>query len=111
MKTISLFASFLISALICSSTLFGQDLNANYAAIKQKIVEVKIDQTTFQPSFEVLDAEKGKLNYTLTEVDEKGKSKKEGFEFYLSDIDKNTIVRNVSGKKMIVSLSINNNQK
>ncbi|MBK7958990.1 MAG: hypothetical protein IPK03_13385 [Bacteroidetes bacterium] len=111
MKTISLFASFLISALICSSTLFGQDLNANYTAIKQKIVEVKIDQTTFQPSFEVLDAEKGKLNYTLTEVDEKGKAKKEGFEFYLSDIDKNTIVRNVSGKKMIVSLSINNNQK
>ena len=44
-------------------------------------------------------------------VDEKGKTAKESFEFYVSDIDKNTIIRKTSGKKLFISLSINNNQK
>jgi hypothetical protein len=44
-------------------------------------------------------------------VDEKGKTTNEKYEFYISDIDKNTIARKTSGKKLFINLSINNNQK
>ena len=89
----------------------SQDLKSNLSTLKQKIGEVQIDKIVYRQSFETLDEEKGKVNYTSIEVDEKGKSKKESYEFYISDIDKNTIIRKTSGKKLFVSVSINNNQK
>ena len=111
MKTTKLFGSVLGLFLLMNASAFSQDLKTNLAALKQKIGEVKIDQTTYRQSFEALDAEKGKINYTSIEVDINGKAKKESYEFYISDIDKNTIIRNTSGKKLFLSVSINNNQK
>jgi hypothetical protein len=86
-------------------------LSQTLASIKEKVQAVQIDKTTFKQSIDVLDENKGKLSFVSVSVDEKGKSAKESFEFYVSDIDKNTIIRKTSGKKLFISLSINNNQK
>ncbi len=85
----------------------GQSL----ASIKEKVQDVQIDKTTYKQSIDILDESKGKLGFVSVMVDEKGKTAKERFEFYLSDIDKNTIIRKTSGKKLFISLSVNNNQK
>jgi hypothetical protein len=85
----------------------GQSL----AEIKAKVQDVQIDKNTFKQSIGILDESKGKLSLVSEMVDDKGKSTKERFEFYVSDIDKNTIIRKTSGKKLFISLSINNNQK
>ena len=87
------------------------DLSKTLASIKDRIQDVQIDKTTYKQSVEILDANKGKLSFASSVVDEKGKAVNEKYEFYVSDIDKNTIVRKTSGKKLFVSLSINNNQK
>ncbi len=90
----------------------SQDKNSDaLAAIKGKIQDVQIDKTTMKQSLDILDEAKGKLSFVSVLQDEKGKSTKESFEFYISDIDKNTIIRKTSGKKLYISLSINNNQK
>jgi hypothetical protein len=86
-------------------------LSQSLASIKEKIQDVQIDKTTYKQSIDVLDESKGKLSFVSVLVDEKGKTAKETFEFYVSDIDKNTIIRKTSGKKLFISLSINNNQK
>jgi len=97
------------------STIFNvksQDkLSQSFASIKEKVRDVQIDKSTFKQSIDVLDESKGKISFVSVLVDEKGKAAKESFEFYVSDIDKNTIVRKTSGKKLFISLSINNNQK
>jgi len=86
-------------------------LSQSLNSIKEKVQDVQIDKITFKQSVEVLDESKGKISFVSVLVDEKGRAAKESFEFYLSDIDKNTIVRKTSGKKLFISLSINNNQK
>ena len=86
-------------------------LSQSLASIKEKVQDVQIDKTTFKQSIDILDESKGKLSFVSELVDEKGKTSKERFEFYVSDIDKNTIIRKTSGKKLFISLSINNNQK
>jgi hypothetical protein len=86
-------------------------LRQSLASIKDKVKDVQIDKTTFKQSIDVLDESKGKLSFVSILVDEKGKTAKERYEFYVSDIDKNTITRKTSGKKLFISLTINNNQK
>jgi hypothetical protein len=86
-------------------------LSQSLASIKEKVQDVQIDKTTFKQSIDILDESKGKLSFVSVLVDEKGKTVKERFEFYVSDIDKNTIIRKTSGKKLFLSLSVNNNQK
>jgi hypothetical protein len=86
-------------------------LSQSFASIKEKVQDVQIDKSTFKQSIDVLDESKGKISFVSVLVDDKGKTAKESFEFYVSDIDKNTIVRKTSGKKLFISLSINNNQK
>jgi uncharacterized protein YfcZ (UPF0381/DUF406 family) len=86
-------------------------LSQSLASIKEKVQDVQIDKTTYKQSIDILDESKGKLGFVSVSVDEKGKSSKERFEFYVSDIDKNTVIRKTSGKKLFISLSINNNQK
>lgn len=89
----------------------AQDIKQTLSAIQSKISEIQVDKVTFKQSIEVLDAVKGKLNFISVSTDDKGKSVKENYEFYLSDIDKNTITRKPSGKKLLVSLSTQNKQK
>jgi hypothetical protein len=86
-------------------------LGQSLSSIKEKIQDVQIDKTTFKQSIDILDESKGKLSFISAVIDDKGKTTKEGFEFYISDIDKNTIIRKTSGKKLFITLSINNNQK
>ena len=86
-------------------------LSQSLASIKEKVQDVQIEKTTYKQSIDVIDEKKGKLSFISVVVDEKGKTARESFEFYVSDIDKNTIIRKTSGKKLFISLSINNNQK
>ena len=88
-----------------------EKLNENLNSMKNKIGEVKIDKTTYNQSLEIVKAETGKLVFSSTEVDEKGKSSKDVYEFFMSDIDKNTVIRKPSGKKMLVSATTNNGLK
>ena len=93
-------------------TVKSQDkLSQTLASIKDKVREVQIDNTTYKQSIDVLDGNKGKLSFVSVTTDQKGKTAKESYEFYIADIDKNTIVRKTSGKKLFISLSVNNNQK
>ena len=87
------------------------NLSQALASIKEKVKDVQIDKATYKQSIDVLDESKGKLSFVSVMVDDKGKSSTERSEFYVSDIDKNTIVRKTSGKKLFISLSINNSQK
>ncbi len=86
-------------------------LNQVMASIKEKVQDVPVDKVTYKQSIEVMDESKGEIGFSSEMVDEKGKTSGERFEFYLPDIDKNTIIRKTSGKKLFVSLSVNNNQK
>ena len=86
-------------------------LSQSLLSIKEKVQDVQIDKATYKQYIDILDESKGKLSFVSELVDEKGKTTKEKFEFYVSDIDKNTIVRKTSGKKLFISLSINNSQK
>ena len=86
-------------------------ISQSLASIKEKVQDVQIDKNTFKQSVEVLDESKGKLRFISVSVDDKGKTAKESYEFYLPDIDKNTIIRKTSGKKLFISLSVNNNHK
>ncbi len=86
-------------------------LSQSLASIKEKVQDVQIDKVTYKQSIDILNESKGKLSFISELVDEKGKTTKEKFEFYVSDIDKNTILRKTSGKKLYISLSVNNGQK
>ena len=101
----------ILSSVWISDAKSQDKLSQSFASIKEKVQDVQIDKTTFKQSIDVLDANKGKLSFVSVTVDEKGKTSGERFEFYVSDIDKNTIIRKTSGKKLFISLSINNNQK
>jgi hypothetical protein len=86
-------------------------LSQSLASVKVKVQDVQIDKATYKQSIEILNESKGKLSFVSELVDEKGKTTKEKYEFYVSDIDKNTILRKTSGKKLYISLSVNNGQK
>ncbi len=112
MKKLTINSLVLVFILLNIAVLNAQEsLQKKLASLKEKISEIQIDKTVIHQSLEIKDELKGKILFTSTEVDEKGKSSSESYEFYLSDIDKNTVVRKVSGKKMLVSLSTNNNLK
>ncbi|MGE5406651.1 MAG: hypothetical protein ACM3NR_02970 [Methanosarcina sp.] len=97
-------------ALVTNAT--SQDkLSQSLASIKGKIQDVQIDKTTFKQSIDILDEIKGKVEFSSSVIDEKGKTTKDVYEFYISDIDPNTILRKTSGKKLFISLTVNNNQK
>ena len=111
MKT-SLLQTLCVAVLsIISINANSQDLAKSLESIKQKVQDVQIDKNTFKQSIEILDANKGKLSFLSALVDEKGKTTSEKYVFYVSDIDKNTLIRKTSGKKLFISLSIINNQK
>jgi hypothetical protein len=105
---------FCIVVISLSSVFYAKSqdkLSQSLASIKEKVQDVQIDKSTFKQSIEIMDESKGKLSFVSELVDEKGKTAKERYEFYVSDIDKNTITRKTSGKKLFINLSINNNQK
>ena len=81
------------------------------SAIKEKVQEVQVDKSTFRQSIDILDAGKGKLRFVSSLTDEKGRTETGSYEFYISDLDKNTIIRKTSGKKLFVSMTVNNSQK
>ena len=113
MKTsfLQFFCIVVLSAVSIFDAKSQDKLSQSLASIKQKVQDIQIDKTTFKQSIDVLDESKGKLSFISVFVDEKGKTTNERFEFYLSDIDKNTLIRKTSGKKLFISLTINNNQK
>lgn len=90
---------------------FAQEaLHQNLASIKEKVTEIQIDKITFKQSIDITDEASGRLMFIIVEVDEKGKSSKESFEYFLSTIDKNTLLRKTSGKKLMVAFSVSNNR-
>jgi hypothetical protein len=98
--------------LISAADLKSQDnLSQTLESIRSKVQDVQIDKTTFKQSIEILDGKKGKLAFLSETSDDKGRTSRERYEFYLSDIDKNTVIRKTSGKKLFISLSVDNNQK
>ena len=106
------FFCFCIVPLFSIGNVNAQDkIHGSLLSIKEKVQDVQVDKNTVKQSIDILDESKGKLSFVSVLIEEKGKTSKESFEFYVSDIDKNTIIRKTSGKKLYLSLSINNNQK
>lgn len=101
----------ILSSLLGSTGSYAQSINQLVSDLKTKLGEVTIDKTTYTQNVEVLDETKGKIRYESVAVTEKGVSTKTAYELYLSDIDKNTLLRKPSGKKFFVSFFINNKQK
>jgi hypothetical protein len=89
----------------------SQTLSQLINDIKGKVIDVQIDKIQFKQTLEILNESKGKLRFTSAQVDEKGTSTTMSYEFYLSDLDKNTIIRKTEGKKLIVSMSVVDKQK
>ena len=113
MKTV-LFLVFCIAGLSGVSVFDAQSqdkLSQSLASINEKVQDVQIEKTTYKQSIDIIDEKRGKMSFVSEVVDDKGKTARESFEFYVSDLDKNTIIRKTSGKKLFISLSINNNQK
>ena len=87
----------------------NQNLTINDLASKVGIVQA--DKVTYQQTLKVLDNKKGKIEVSVTMVEGEKKTSNYSFEFYLSDIDKNTIISKPSGKTINVELSVQNNLK
>lgn len=105
------FSLFVISPAFFHGEMKAQNLSQIMNDLKGKMGEITIDKTTYNQTIEVQDGAKGKIRYESTAVSEKGESTKAAYEFYISDIDKNTLLRKPSGKKFFVSLYLNNKQK
>lgn len=97
--------------LISSGRLSAQNIDQKLKDLQGKFGEVKVDKLTYQQSIDIVDGTKGKIRYNSVEVNEKGESAKTSYELYISDIDKNTVLRKPSGKKIFVSATITNKQK
>jgi hypothetical protein len=108
---LTFFSLCVISFLSIPNKLSAQNVSQILTNLKDEMGEITIDKITYKQSIEVLDETKGKIRYQSVAVNEKGESATSAFEFYLSDIDKNTLVRKPSGKKFFVSFYINNKQK
>lgn len=108
MKRFLIFFSLFV---ISSATLNSQNLSQILKDLSEKMEEITIDKTTFTQTIEIQDETKGKIRYESTAVSEKGETTKTACEFYISDIDKNTLLRKPSGKKFFVSFFLNNKQK
>ncbi len=112
MKRILVFFSlFVISPTFFQGEIKAQNLPQILNDLKGKLGEITIDKTTYNQNIEIQDEAKCKIRYESTAVSEKGESTKTAYEFYISDIDKNTLLRKPSGKKFFVSLYLNNKQK
>lgn len=105
------FNLYFFSSFFFVGSTYSQNISQLLNDLKSKAGEITIDKTTYNQSFEIVDEVKGKIKYESVAVSEKGESSKSAYEFYISDIDKNTLVRKPSGKKFFVSLWLNNKQK
>jgi hypothetical protein len=101
----------LLFSIFTSYSIYAQDIKQILTDIQSKVGEIQIDKITYKQTIDVLDDTKGKIRFSSVATDDKGKATKESYEFYVSDIDKNTIIRKTSGKKLLVNMWINNKQK
>lgn len=112
MKRILIFFSLcMASSVFTNGNIEAQSFTKTMSDLKETMGEITIDKTIFNQSIEVLDETKGKIRYESVAVNDKGESSKTAYEFYISDIDKNTLIKKPSGKKFFVSLWLNNKQK
>jgi hypothetical protein len=84
---------------------------AAFLQLKDCITNVTIDKDAYTQSIEIENADKGKIQYIRSVTDSKGKSSKEQFIFYSTDIDQNTLVVKSSEKKNLIHFEIANKQK
>ncbi|HSN50533.1 MAG TPA: hypothetical protein VLR52_04820, partial [Bacteroidales bacterium] len=61
-------------ASLCINAKSQDNLSKSLASIKDRIQDVQIDKTTYKQSVEILDANKAKLSFSASIVDEKGKA-------------------------------------
>lgn len=94
------------------SIFYGQEnQNLTINDLASKVGNVQADKVSYQQTLKVLDNSKGKIEVSVTKVEGEKKTSNYSFEFYLSDIDKNTIISKPSGKTINVELSVKNNLK
>ena len=94
------------------SIFYGQgNQNLTINDLASKVGNVQADKVSYQQTLKVLDNSKGKIEVSVTKVEGEKKTSNYSFEFYLSDIDKNTIISKPSGKTINVELSVQNNLK
>lgn len=83
----------------------------NVAWLQARVGPVEINEDRYEQQLEHLtDVATGQVRLTVTRIESDGDTRTEVFEFHLSDIDRNTVVRDVDGRMLTVNLTTINEQ-
>lgn len=81
---------------------FGNDAATTTAYFRNNVKELSMDEQTLKQTLEVVEGDKSKYKYTLIEVNPKGASAEQVYEFNLTDINPSSIAVEVKGKWLYV---------
>jgi hypothetical protein len=84
---------------------FGNDVGSTTAYIREHVKDVSMDEVTVKQSLEPVEGgNNNKYKYTVIEVNPKGTSTEQVYEFNLSDMNPQTVNTDVRGRWLYVSV-------
>lgn len=83
---------------------FGNDAASTTAFFRSNVKELSVEEATIKQSLEVVEGDGNKFKLTIIEVNPKGASPEQVYEFNLSDINPLSVAVDVRGKWMYVVL-------
>jgi hypothetical protein len=81
---------------------FGNDAVTTTAYFRNNIKELSVDELTVKQTLEPVEGDNSKYKYTLIEVNPKGASAEQVYEFNLADVNPSSIAVDVKGKWLFV---------
>ena len=83
---------------------FGSDVASTTAYFRNSVKELSLDEMTLKQAIEPVDGDANKFKFTVIEVNPKGSSAEQVYEFNLRDINPSSVAVDVKGKWMYVVL-------
>jgi hypothetical protein len=83
---------------------FGADAVSTTGYFRNNIKEISVDEMTVKQTVEPVEGDKNKYKYTLIEVNPKGASAEQVYEFNLSDMNPTSVAVDVKGKWLYVTM-------
>ena len=81
---------------------FGNDVASTTAYFRNNVKELSLDEITLKQAIEPVDGGPNKFKFTVIEVNSKGSSAEQVYEFNLGDINPSSVAVDVKGKWMYV---------
>ena len=81
---------------------FGNDAATTTAYFRNNVKDLSMDEMTLKQALETVDGDNSKYKYTVIEVNPKGASAEQVYEFNLTDINPKSIAVDVKGKWLYV---------